>query len=449
MASVALMLLLAAPADLDAAEKALADGRAREALELLGDLADRDDADVRAWIVQGRAYLALQGYTAAVEPLLRASDARPDDRALARDAAWACWGSAQGAYARAYLEDAIRMAVRSGDLLLLADLHVDAGNLAEAVDAYGKAEVPESETLRVRMRVAECLRALGRDGATEAFAEALEEALRRGDLASAYKAAFAAERAGRFMAWLDEKLAATPDDLDLRLYRAYARAASLLYAEAAADLRVVLGKRPDFLAAKDQLSAVLIAEGQRRQKADLVDEGERIGREVLEAEPTNQSAWQRMSWLAGTYWTDGRVQRSYDLLKFLHGLDPEDVNTGLNFGAMARRLGHYEEARTAYEGLLEGAPGDPDVLNDLAILVDGMGERARAVELWEMVLSEDPYNLNALENLYTHAWERGDAVALETLLARGLDAATRRDGPVARWHWFRDRLLWAPSGFGG
>jgi tetratricopeptide (TPR) repeat protein len=223
-----------------------------------------------------------------------------------------------------------------------------------------------------------------------------------------------------------------------------------MHVEAAEDLRVVLARRPGFVAAKDQLSTVLLAEGLRpeRQRPEMVAEGERLGREILAADPRHEAAWQRMSWLAGTYWGNGEVEKSYDLLGFLRGLDPEDSTTALNFASMARRLGRYDEAREALEGVLEAAPDPTDVLNDLAIVHDGMGDRAQAVELWERALAEDPENLNSLENLFTDAWERGDRAAVASYLARGLEAARRRGGPVGRWLWFRDRLRWAPAGHG-
>ena len=58
-------------------------------------------------------------------------------------------------------------------------------------------------------------------------------------------------------------------------------------------------------------------------------------------------------------------------------------------------------------------------------------------------------HLNALENLFTDAWERGDSVAARDYARRGLAAARAAGGVVDRWLWFEDRLLWAPSGFGG
>jgi hypothetical protein len=65
------------------------------------------------------------------------------------------------------------------------------------------------------------------------------------------------------------------------------------------------------------------------------------------------------------------------------------------------------------------------------------------------VLEEEPDNANALENLFTDAWERGDAAAIADLGGRGLAAARSRGEAVDRWLWFLDRLRWAPSGLGG
>ena len=58
--------------------------------------------------------------------------------------------------------------------------------------------------------------------------------------------------------------------------------------------------------------------------------------------------------------------------------------------------------------------------------------------------------MNALENLFTKAWERGDRKAAARYLERGIAESQKSDaeGLRRRWRWFRDRLSWAPSGFG-
>ena len=82
MWSSLVVVLLLGTGDLDAAERALAAGKAEEALALLGDLADGNDAPGRALKVLGRAHLALTQYESAVDPLLRASDSFPKDTGL-------------------------------------------------------------------------------------------------------------------------------------------------------------------------------------------------------------------------------------------------------------------------------------------------------------------------------------------------------------------------------
>ncbi|MHC4817965.1 MAG: tetratricopeptide repeat protein [Planctomycetota bacterium] len=446
MTSLLVLLLLAG--DLAGAQKALAAGRPAEALRLLGDLAETDDPSADILVVQGRAYLALREYAAAVEPLMRASDMRPTDKALALAAAQACRGAAQGMYRMLYLADARRLAERAGDAEMLADLAYEAGDLEDALARYRALEDEEETRLHRLTRIAHCLRQLGRsDEASQAYADALDEALRRDDLRAAYRVAFAGGQRGRFLSWLDRKIA-EKDDPRLRLYRGYVRSAALMFAEAIEDLRAALKERPQDLEIKDLLSHALLQHGIRTQNADEIEESEKLAREVLAGEPAHQRAWDRLGWIAGHYWVNGRIERSYSVLRDLHGSDPTDINAGLNFGAMARRLGRYEEAAAAYGRLLEVSEEDPDVLNDYAILRDGMGDRAAAAALWERTLKEEPDNLNALENLFTHTWERGQGQAAREYLRRGLDAARRRNGPVDRWLWFEDRLRWAPAGFG-
>ena len=70
--------------------------------------------------------------------------------------------------------------------------------------------------------------------------------------------------------------------------------------------------------------------------------------------------------------------------------------------------------------------------------------------MWERVLEIAPDDLNALENLFTKAWERGDEVRMAEYLARGLElsAAGPNAGLARRWAWFRNRLRWVPTGHG-
>jgi tetratricopeptide (TPR) repeat protein len=446
---VLLLLLLAG--DVDAAERALADGKAEEAIHLLGDAADADDAPVRVLAVLGRARLRLGDAEGAVDPLLRASDAQPDDRAVARDAARACLAAAEGPLARAYLEDARRLAGRAGDGLLAADVEFALGNLEEAVRAYRAAEPPEGDRLRVLRNVAAALEGLGRtEEAKAAHGEALEEALRRGDLEAAFQSAFSGGRGGRLLAWLDERIAEHPT-LETLWYRGYARERLLLHEGAAEDLREVLRLRPDDAVAKAMLVSVLVRLGAAEQRPAALEEAERLGREVLERDPAAADVFENMMWLALYAWQNRDVSHACALSEFLHGVDPSNVRAGTNFANMARRLGRHADAQAVYEALLLEDPSDVEVLNDHGILRDGVGDEAGAIRLWERVLEEDPREGNALENLFTKAWERGDAAAAEAVLARGLEAA-RASGDARlldRWRWFRDRRIWAPSGFGG
>ncbi len=437
--------------DLDGAEKALAAGKPNDALERLGDLADVDGASLRALLVQGRAYLRLREYEGAVEALLRGHELAPDNRALARDATLACWYAAAdaGAYASAYMADAKRLSKHTGDARLMADVHYFAGDHAAALRHYG--DVPDKDKTRLflRERRALCLRALSRaDEARTAYGLALEEALRVKNLGAAFRTAFAARQQGRFLGWLDKRLQADSSDVEARRYRGYARAAVLRYADAATDLRAVLKKRPDDLAIKKQLTSVLLRVGVDTQTPAVLLEAESLGLGVLAQQPDDRATWNGLNWLAGWYWANRDVKSAYGLLGRLVAIDETDFDTGLNFGAMARRLGHLDAAKAVYTRLLELAPNDSDVLNDLAILRDGQGDRTAAVQLWRRVLEVDQNNLNALENLLTAAWERGDLARANELVPRGLTAARRPGGPLQRWEWFRDRLEWCSKGFG-
>jgi len=451
--SVLIVLLLCAGGDLDAAEKALAEKRPEEAIRLLGDLAEAEDVDARALLVLGRARLQLAEYPPAVEALLRALDTLPEDKALLRDIAWAHWGAARGdaTFAQAYLQDALKFARRSDDQRLVADLLYELSRWQEALDVYAVIEETDENRLALTTRKGHCLLALERkDDAMKEYALALDEALRLGDLREAFDAAFRAQQTGKFLAWLDRKIAAEPKNVDFLLYRAYTREAVEMWEGAVEDFRAVLELRPGFLPARRKLARALVFYGSKQQRIDVMKEAEAMLRKLLAEDPADAVSWQSMQWLAGWEWANGRTERAYELLKLMLGIDPGDPAIVLNFAAMARRLGKYDEADAAFRTVLENDPEDPALLNDYAILMDGRGRLDEALKLWRRVLEVDPADRNALENLFTKAWERGDDEAMRRHLAAGLAVAENAGDPayLRRWRWFRDRLRWAPSGFG-
>ncbi len=433
------------PGDVAAAEEALAQDKPRRAIELLGELAQSDDP--RANAVLARAYYALRDYPSAVEPFLIASDAAPDDKVLAREATMACWGAARvpgTQFPRAFLADALRMAKRAGEGALLAPLHREAGNFEQALVAYRKL----TDTPKVRQAIADCFAGLGKDDeARKAYIAALELAMSTRDLAIAYRSAFAAQRGGQLVQWLTKELQKKPDDPWLRLYRGYARVRLQLDAGAVEDLRIATKGFPDLVRAKVYLCQSLIRFGLREQHAESLEEGEVVARELTRlGDPSGKT---QLFWLASNAWINRNVERSCRLLKELWALDETDKNIGLNYAAMARRLNRYDESERVYIQLLESYEDDPDVLNDLGILRDGRGDRAGAVEAWKRVLAEDREDMNALENLFTDAWERGDKVPSNHYLRRGMAVAESLGGTLlVRWRWFADRLAWAPAGHG-
>lgn len=445
------VVLLLGTGDLDAAERALAAGKAEEALALLGDLADGNDAPGRALKVLGRAHLALTQYESAVDPLLRASDSFPKDTGLARDAATACYLAAVsggGMSARAYLEDARRLAERAASPLLKGKILLALRDYEGALPHFRKASESSADRLEALAGRADCLRELGREGdAKKAFRDVLEEALEQENLPTAYTSAFNAGAGGRLLQWLDDRITKRPGDQRLRRYRGFARLNLLLYIEAAKDLRSVVEAAPHDIAAKTALASALYRAFVESQREEFFAEAVALSRDVLEREPGHRGSRNNLVWSARQHFDADNLEASAELLRFLHASDPEDIEVSLNLAAILRRLHAYDEATKALRGALEVYPDDPDVLNDLGILVDGRGDRAEAVALWTRVLEEESDNLNALENLYTAAWERGDRKTVDEMIRRGSAAAFAKERSQTRWRWFRDRRLWAPEAF--
>lgn len=450
MIAVTLWLLCAvAPTgDLAAAQKALLENRPEDAIKLLGDLDDTD-----AQVVRGRAYLRLNEYEAAVEPLLTAVEKRPKDQSLLRDAAWACWGAARNdsRFASAYLEDGLGYARRAGEPMLIANLLYELSRWEQALAAYKT--VPDGnpqDGVHVRVRIAHCLAALKRaDEAKAAYASALDEALITGDLGTAYDVSWRAKQSGRFLAWMDKRITAEPKSVELRLYRGYMRDALRMWKGAAEDLAVVVEVRPDHLPARQRLARALYLVGSAEQDVDAVARSEAMARVLLEQDASDSMSWQTLGWVSGWAWANADVPHAYSVLKFLHRVDPTDVNVALSLCAMARRLAKFDEADQVFRSMLADDDEDPGLLNDYAILMDGRGQLEEAIRLWKRVLEVDPGNLNALENLFTKTWESGSRSDAASYLRQGIEAAKQsgESALIRRWRWFSDRMVWAPSGF--
>jgi len=446
-----LLMPLLAAGDPEAAAAALQNGDAAAAIDLLGDLPEAADAPVGVLRIAGRAYLAMGRPLAASDPLLRASDLAPDDKELAALAARASKdaGLADGGpSARAYLDDAKRLAIRSGKPLPLGIILLLLRDFEPALEQFELARKDEPSRLAALRGRADCLAGIpGREKDHQtARRELMEAALEQDELRMAYDAAFASDAGGRILVWLTQKLTENPTDMRLLRYRGFARARLLLFQEAAEDLRPVVKKAAHDIPAKNMLGYALMQVFAENQDLAALEEAIGVGRDVLTRDPANRTALDRLSWAANIRFTNGDTKGAAELLRFLHEKAPEDTIVALDLGAMLRRLHRYDEARAAYRRALEEFPDDPDVLNDMAILEDGAGNRTEAVRLWESVLKEDDENLNALENLCTAAWEAGDTKRLAGLVQKGLSVAIDRQKTVDRWKWFRDRLLWAARG---
>ena len=236
--------------------------------------------------------------------------------------------------------------------------------------------------------------------------------------------------------------------MSARRWRGFAREKSLLYDGAVEDLRWTVGKTPSDRPARQALVGVLLASYRSTQEEALLDEAEQHARALLEDDVPDALVISRVHWTAWMHLQAGRRARAVDLLRLLHRTAPRNLDVGLSLAAQLRRGGDLDEAGEVYRVLLDSYPDDPDVLNDLAILEDGRGNRSAARKLWQRALEEDPEHLSALENLFTDSWERGDSVQARRWVARGRATAELQRKAVDRWKWFRDRLLWAPRAFG-
>lgn len=142
-----------------------------------------------------------------------------------------------------------------------------------------------------------------------------------------------------------------------------------------------------------------------QQGQDLIDQGrytearERFQAVLPDMDPHQQA--QIHALIGTTYFQEKDYEgaiREYDAA--LPGLAPdEQLSVRLRLGDAYLQLGRYDEARATYEQSLEllGAEGRGQVLLAIARSYDMEGDRDRAIEAVQRILTDDPDNVQALQ----------------------------------------------------
>jgi Flp pilus assembly protein TadD len=143
-----------------------------------------------------------------------------------------------------------------------------------------------------------------------------------------------------------------------------------------------------------------------------------------------------------------RPERAAELFAAAVALAPEYVAAYANLGVALRRAGNTKGAFAAYSRALDVAPDDPSVLNNLAVLYQGLGrpDQAREAVLagsldralphqltLRAAVERDAGNLEEARRLYRRAW-RMDKSQIEPLLGLArLELARGRTEEAGRW----------------
>ncbi len=79
------------------------------------------------------------------------------------------------------------------------------------------------------------------------------------------------------------------------------------------------------------------------------------------------------------------------------------------FAARSARLGLWNEARLRWEQALEISPGDPGLLNNIAVASEALGDYERARELYQRAAEAAPGSEDIRENLLDFGKTHRDA----------------------------------------
>ncbi len=159
--------------------------------------------------------------------------------------------------------------------------------------------------------------------------------------------------------------------------------------EAAGLFRDALDKSPDNPLVLFELGSDLERLGQR-------DSGMRVLRALVKTDTSNAVA---MNYLAYMLVEDGSdLDFAGKLLDRALSLDPENGAYLDSKGWWYYRKGDLSSARSELQQALQHLPKDPTVLEHLAKVLEGLGEKDGAYALWERLLSVDPRNAEARDH---------------------------------------------------
>lgn len=207
------------------------------------------------------------------------------------------------------------------------------------------------------------------------------------------------------LARIDEALAATPDDVELRVRRGAMLEELARPADAVAEYKRVLAAMPHHTRAHQALGRALTLQGDTERGLAHY----RLG-SPLAAHPEAEALASAGSALAEA----GRSREAEALLRRACAMDPRHTIAHYNLGLLYARDGRSDDAFAQYETVLHLDPAFTEARNNLAILLLQKNRTDDAIAQLRRVVEENPGHVSAWRNLaaaYAAAGRRADAAA--------------------------------------
>lgn len=332
-----------------------------------GDFAGARDASAAALRIQpgepfaennlGRAYEGLGDWASAATHYGKASDARPNEKVFARNAAVAAMRARKDADAKKFIDRAVRAGDNDPDLkAALAEIYVREGRTQEALALLGSepAGAKNAAAYWFNMGVTRA-QAGDRKGAIDAYKKCLE--FSAGDLDATKNLALALAAEGRH-------------DEALPLFRKLSTGTSSVEA-------------------KSNYAAALAREGD-------MDGAIQIWREIVRANPDQHTV--RLN-LANALWAKGDHGTARFHFATVLKARPNDPNALNGVGLWHLMQSENAQAEAMFRKAIANGPQFVTAFNNLAITLERLNRRKEAIAVLERAVKVDPNYQEAQANL--------------------------------------------------
>ena len=183
---------------------------------------------------------------------------------------------------------------------------------------------------------------------------------------------------------------------------------------------------PQFVEAADILILFLVQNGISRNFEQTVDILERL-RQIASSHPRIPLV------LAEVYLQWGKSDQAAQVLEELTDSFPDFSDGWIRRALLYHSEQRLEEALTALQKVLAVEPENLTACDLMGAVYAGMGENAKAQEVWEKALTLDPMRVNILTNLALLAEEEDDLARAETCYQQALQTGVEWWGT---YHYF-------------